>query len=67
MHITWEQNIHVNSDGDGIPDSVETKDRDTDHDSIPDFLDLDSDNDGQLHMMYVCMYSDVLSRTAIAK
>ena len=41
----------VDSDGDGIPDSVEKGPNpnspiDTDKDGIPDYLDLDSDNDG---------------------
>ena len=41
------------SDGDGIPDSIEAGDaspqtppRDTDGDGVPDYLDTDSDNDG---------------------
>ncbi len=36
----------LDSDGDGIPDFVETLDRDTDKDGTPDYLDTDSDNDG---------------------
>jgi len=37
------------SDGDGIPDSVEGGEGvDTDGDGIPDYLDTDSDNDGTL-------------------
>eukprot|EP00960_Hanusia_phi_P054041 762521-Hanusia_phi.AAC.41 len=36
----------TDSDGDGIPDNVETKTLDSDHDGIYDYLDLDSDNDG---------------------
>jgi len=39
-------NVDVDSDNDGIPNSVETTTRDTDLDGIPDYLDLDSDNDG---------------------
>ncbi len=41
--------IAGDSDGDGIPDSVEKPNGvavDTDHDGIPDYLDLDSDGDG---------------------
>ena len=40
----------LDSDNDGIPDSLEiqlaTNDGDTDQDGIPDYQDLDSDNDG---------------------
>ena len=36
----------ADSDGDGIPDEVETLTADTDNDGILDYLDLDSDNDG---------------------
>ena len=34
------------SDGDGIPDSVETTTADSDGDGVLDYLDLDSDNNG---------------------
>ena len=37
--------LDLDSDGDGIPDSVETA-ADVDGDGNPNFLDLDSDNDG---------------------
>ena len=37
--------LDVDSDNDGIPDSVEGN-IDTDGDGIPDYLDIDSDNDG---------------------
>ena len=36
----------ADTDGDGIPDSVETTTTDTDGDGTPDYQDLDSDNDG---------------------
>lgn len=49
----WEDWLDLDSDGDGIPDSVEAGDDDpltppvdTDGDGIPDFRDLDSNNDG---------------------
>ncbi|MFT7333024.1 MAG: gliding motility-associated-like protein, partial [Sphingobacteriales bacterium] len=41
--------IEVNipdSDGDGLPDMVESKSSDGDDDGFPDFIDPDSDNDG---------------------
>jgi hypothetical protein len=46
-----EDRVDIDSDGDGIPDSVEAGDNpaapvDTDKDGTPDYLDLDSDNDG---------------------
>nr|MBX2885571.1 hypothetical protein [Granulosicoccus sp.] len=37
------------SDNDGIPDTIETA-RDSDADTIADFLDLDSDNDGMFDL-----------------
>jgi len=38
----------MDSDGDGIPDSIEGGDEtDSDGDGIPDYLDLDSDGDGK--------------------
>ncbi|GAB5543993.1 MAG: hypothetical protein SangKO_037530 [Sandaracinaceae bacterium] len=49
----WEDWLDLDSDGDGIPDSVEAGDDDpstppvdTDGDGVPDFQDLDSDGDG---------------------
>jgi hypothetical protein len=41
-HIAWED-----SDGDGLSDDVEDN-KDSDKDGVPDYRDLDSDNDGLL-------------------
>ncbi|HEY6530636.1 MAG TPA: Ig-like domain-containing protein [Cellvibrionaceae bacterium] len=41
-HVAWED-----SDGDGLSDDVEGK-KDSDKDGVPDYRDLDSDNDGLL-------------------
>ena len=43
------RNDPMDADADGIPDQIEGGDTlDTDHDGIPDYLDLVSDNDGNL-------------------
>ena len=43
------RNDPMDSDEDGIPNQIEGGDTvDTDHDGIPDYLDLDSDNDGNI-------------------
>ena len=41
--------LDLDSDGDGIPDSVEGQ-KDSDGDGIPNYLDLDSDGDHRLAM-----------------
>ncbi|MEZ4335498.1 MAG: OmpA family protein [Sandaracinaceae bacterium] len=43
--------VMPDADGDGVPDSIERpmgRDRDTDMDGIPDYMDPDDDNDGIL-------------------
>lgn len=45
-HDGVADDVDADSDGDGIPNSVEIPRGDTDGDGVPNYLDLDSDNDG---------------------
>ncbi len=49
----------VDSDGDGIADSVEGMIRDSDGDGLPDYLDTDSDNDGISDQVETAQDSDL--------